>query len=157
MKIVSRASTKKDKRAEGFQILHFHWSFSSDIMAVKGLKQTLLFSRFLKAATHEVVTFTEDKVKPAKQIPWNNPVTSNRNPIQSARDQPTTHAGGQLSQFGWIGLRAVLQLQFAQVQVENLPTFNQGGQINHDVSIKPSWSKQGLEMATCLFTDSAPF
>ena len=36
------------KRAEGFQILHFHWSFSSDIMAVKGLKQTLLFIRFFE-------------------------------------------------------------------------------------------------------------
>ena len=26
----------EDKKAEGFQILHFYWSFSSDIMAVKG-------------------------------------------------------------------------------------------------------------------------
>ena len=32
---------KEDKKAEGFQILHFHWSFSSDIMAVKGLTVTL--------------------------------------------------------------------------------------------------------------------
>ena len=30
---------KDDKKAEGFQILHFYWSFSSDIMAVKGLIQ----------------------------------------------------------------------------------------------------------------------
>ena len=29
---------KDDKKAEGFQILCFHWLFSSDIMAVKGLK-----------------------------------------------------------------------------------------------------------------------
>ena len=28
---------KEDKKSEGFQILHFYWSFSSDIMAVKGL------------------------------------------------------------------------------------------------------------------------
>ena len=29
---------KEDKKAYGFQILHFYWSFSSDLMAVKGLK-----------------------------------------------------------------------------------------------------------------------
>ena len=29
---------KENKKAWRFQILHFHWSFSSDIMAVKGLK-----------------------------------------------------------------------------------------------------------------------
>ena len=39
MKNLSRASIKKeDKIAEGFQILHFHWSFSNDITAVKGLQ-----------------------------------------------------------------------------------------------------------------------
>ena len=27
----------EDKNADGFQILHFYWSFSSDIVAVKGL------------------------------------------------------------------------------------------------------------------------
>ena len=27
----------EDKNTDGFQILHFYWSFSSDIMAVKGL------------------------------------------------------------------------------------------------------------------------
>ena len=35
MEILSHASAKK--KAEGFQILHFYWSFSNDIMAVKGL------------------------------------------------------------------------------------------------------------------------
>ena len=29
---------KKCKKADGFKILHFYLSFSSDIMAVKGLK-----------------------------------------------------------------------------------------------------------------------
>ena len=29
---------KEDKKAYGLQILHFYWSFSSDLMAVKGLK-----------------------------------------------------------------------------------------------------------------------
>ena len=28
---------KEDKKAEGFQIWHFYWSFSNDILAVKGL------------------------------------------------------------------------------------------------------------------------
>ena len=28
---------KENKKALGFQILHFHWSFSNDLMAVKGL------------------------------------------------------------------------------------------------------------------------
>ena len=28
---------KENKKAERFQILHFYWLFSSDIMAVKGL------------------------------------------------------------------------------------------------------------------------
>ena len=32
---------KEDKKTEGFQISHFYGSFSSDIMAVKGL--TVLF------------------------------------------------------------------------------------------------------------------
>ena len=31
---------KENKKAEGFQISHFYWSFSSDIMAVKGLTNT---------------------------------------------------------------------------------------------------------------------
>ena len=31
---------KEDKKAEGFQISHFYWSFSSDIMAVKGLNKS---------------------------------------------------------------------------------------------------------------------
>ena len=30
---------KEDKKAEGFQILHFYWLFSSDIVAVTGLIQ----------------------------------------------------------------------------------------------------------------------
>ena len=28
---------QKDKKASGFQISHFHWSISSDLMAVKRL------------------------------------------------------------------------------------------------------------------------
>ena len=28
---------KEEKNAEGFEILYFYWSFSSDIMAAKGL------------------------------------------------------------------------------------------------------------------------
>ena len=35
MEILSHVSAKK--KAEGFQILHFYWLFSNDIMAVKGL------------------------------------------------------------------------------------------------------------------------
>ena len=30
-------SEKEDRKAEEFQISHFYWSFSSDVMAVKGL------------------------------------------------------------------------------------------------------------------------
>ena len=30
---------KKNKKAEVFQISHYYWSFSSDIMAVKGLNK----------------------------------------------------------------------------------------------------------------------
>jgi len=42
MKILSHASAKKeDKNDQGFQIWHFYWSFSSDIMAVKGLIPSL--------------------------------------------------------------------------------------------------------------------
>ena len=33
-----RKKKKKKKKALGFQISHFYWSFSGDIMAVKGLK-----------------------------------------------------------------------------------------------------------------------
>ena len=32
----------KDRNSDGFQILHFYWSFSSDIMAVKGLSAPTL-------------------------------------------------------------------------------------------------------------------
>ena len=40
MKILSQeGAEKEDKKAEGFQILHFYWLFLSDIMAVKGLMQ----------------------------------------------------------------------------------------------------------------------
>ena len=40
MKLLSRASVKKKKKkkAKGFWILHFKWSFSRNIVAVKGLK-----------------------------------------------------------------------------------------------------------------------
>ena len=42
MKILSHVSEKKKEKGfrvlTGFQILRFHWSFSSDNMAVKGLK-----------------------------------------------------------------------------------------------------------------------
>ena len=39
MKIFSHDSAggKEDRNSEGFQILHFYWSFSSVILAVKGL------------------------------------------------------------------------------------------------------------------------
>ena len=38
IKIFSHASAKnKKKKAEGFQISQFYWSFSSDNLAVKGL------------------------------------------------------------------------------------------------------------------------
>ena len=41
MRMLSKASAKKKKKkkkkAEGFNLLHFYWSFSSDIMAVTGL------------------------------------------------------------------------------------------------------------------------
>ena len=32
-----QCKNKEHRKAEGFQIVHFDWSFSSDIMAVKGL------------------------------------------------------------------------------------------------------------------------
>ena len=35
-------SEKEDKKAYGFQILHLHWPFSSDVMVVKGLTNSLL-------------------------------------------------------------------------------------------------------------------
>ena len=42
MKILSHANAKKKtKKAEGFQISHFYWSFSSDIMAAKELTSRL--------------------------------------------------------------------------------------------------------------------
>ena len=41
MKIISRAiAKKKTETVKGFDIFHFYWSFSSDIMAVKGLTGT---------------------------------------------------------------------------------------------------------------------
>ena len=41
-KTLSHAGAKKEnKKAEGFQVLHFYWSFSNDIMAVKGLKPSI--------------------------------------------------------------------------------------------------------------------
>ena len=33
----TRHSEKEDKKAEGFQISHFYWSLSNDILAVRGL------------------------------------------------------------------------------------------------------------------------
>ena len=43
MEILSHASAKKKtKGLKGFPILHFHWSFSSNIMAVKGLTPSCL-------------------------------------------------------------------------------------------------------------------
>ena len=37
----------EDKKASGFQILHFYWSVSSDIMAMKGLnKITVCLSKY---------------------------------------------------------------------------------------------------------------
>ena len=42
MKILSYGNVKKKtKGLKGFQILHFHWSFSSDIKAVKGLRSLM--------------------------------------------------------------------------------------------------------------------
>ena len=41
IKVLSHARAKeKTERLKGFQTVHFDWSFSSDIMAVKGLKRT---------------------------------------------------------------------------------------------------------------------
>ena len=38
MEFLSHDSAKsKDRNSYGFQMLHFHWSFSSDIVAVKGV------------------------------------------------------------------------------------------------------------------------
>ena len=37
---------KENKNASGFQVLHFCWSFSSDIMAVKGLTGSTVFNTF---------------------------------------------------------------------------------------------------------------
>ena len=41
-KISHASAKKKTKRLKGFQILHFLWSFSSDIMAVMGLKLDII-------------------------------------------------------------------------------------------------------------------
>ena len=38
MEILTHASAKKEnKKASAFQILHFYWSFPTDIVVVKGL------------------------------------------------------------------------------------------------------------------------
>jgi len=37
MKILNFYTQKEDKKAEEFEISQFYWSFSSDLMAVKGL------------------------------------------------------------------------------------------------------------------------
>ena len=39
---------KADKKAKAFRISHFQWSFSSDIMAVKGLRITGAINKFLQ-------------------------------------------------------------------------------------------------------------
>ena len=39
---------KEDEKAEGFQMSHFYWSFSSDIMAIKGLKCHFMQSHICK-------------------------------------------------------------------------------------------------------------
>ena len=38
IKVLSHANVKKKTNVLGFKISHFYWSFSSDIIAVKGLK-----------------------------------------------------------------------------------------------------------------------
>ena len=38
----TRQCKKEDRKAEGFQILHFYWPFSSDITAVKGLTANII-------------------------------------------------------------------------------------------------------------------
>ena len=41
MEVLSRANAKKEKEdAKLFRLSHFYWSFSSEIVAVKGLKRT---------------------------------------------------------------------------------------------------------------------
>ena len=39
MKILSIAEKRRKRIAKGFDISHFYWPFSSNVMAVKGLKQ----------------------------------------------------------------------------------------------------------------------
>ena len=36
-----KKQTPKHSKAEGFHILHFYWSFSSDVMAVKRLNESV--------------------------------------------------------------------------------------------------------------------
>ena len=45
-KIKIKNKNNEDKKAKGFQISHFHWSFSSDITEVKGLNKNLLKTKY---------------------------------------------------------------------------------------------------------------
>ena len=65
MKTLSHANSKKkekgeEKKAYGFQISHFYWSFSSDITAMKGLTDVLSYLN-LPPSTLDYVIF---KVEP---------------------------------------------------------------------------------------------
>ena len=52
MKILAQVVAKKHEKAQEFQILHFYWSFSISIMAVKGLTELLLSRAVNRAYRH---------------------------------------------------------------------------------------------------------
>ena len=66
---------KQDKKDEGFQISRFYWSFSSDIVTVKGLIKIFLLSKILftvlSAFTHtqapaHTITYTVHNLQPIR-------------------------------------------------------------------------------------------
>ena len=70
-------SESEDKRAEGFRILLFYWSFSSNILVVKGLN-TLHWSMAKKWFV-SAGTLTEGKVRFAPAVPqpyWGSSLSS---------------------------------------------------------------------------------
>ena len=55
----------EDKKVKGLQILHFYWSFSSDIMAVKGLS-----TMFTGHRVGDETDVQKKQAKPAPVPPW---------------------------------------------------------------------------------------
>ena len=102
---------KEDKMVEGFQISHFYWLFSSDIMAVKGLIVTWPFVlRSLTSAVHLGVEYTRNLPDPwhrKKNLHWTmnstsfpvlRAILSGKCPSEKARNNSVQHRLTQISQ-----------------------------------------------------------